>query len=526
MTAEAASGEISAADLLDALRVLRGELALLDVREEARYATGHILLATSLPLSRMELRIGSLVPRRACRIVLYDDGEGLAATAVGRLRQLGYSDVLALRGGLPAWLAAGYEVFNGLNAPSKALGVFAQQELRIPDIEPQSLAVVLEREKEIQIVDCRPFAEYQRGSIPGASNCPGVELLRHVPELGADRTVITCAGRTRGLLGVQTLIDFGVDARLVALRDGTMGWELAGQTVEKAATRRLNGKAAIPAVVRKSAERIRKQAGIPALTSEALARWRADADRTAYIFDIREAAEFHTGHIAGAQPVAGGQLIQNLDMNVAALGSRIVVADDDGIRATAVALWLRRMGWRDVAITQTGITQSHQESSTSIYPPSVAAIGVEALKAALDRGEVLLIDLATSRDYRGGHIPGAWFAVRSRLTRSLASMPSASSLVLTSEDGVLAAFASTDGLPFKGDIRVLEGGTAAWRASGLPLSKSLDRLADAMDDMVLKPSELTEGREDAMRDYLSGSEGLLERIQRDGTLHLTAIPVR
>ena len=47
-----------------------------------------------------------------------------------------------------------------------------------------------------------------------------------------------------------------------------------------------------------------------------------------------------------------------------------------------------------------------------------------------------------------------------------------------------------------------------------------------MDDVVLKPSELTEGREDAMRDYLSGNDGLLEKVWRDGTLHLTAMPVR
>src|SRR5215813_5774042 len=88
-----------------------GELALLDVREELIFSRSHLLHARSLPLSRLELRIRALVPRPATRIVLVDDGDGLAQRAAEKLAALGYTDVAFLDGGVAAWTAAGFELF-------------------------------------------------------------------------------------------------------------------------------------------------------------------------------------------------------------------------------------------------------------------------------------------------------------------------------------------------------------------------------------------------------------------------------
>jgi len=522
--------KISASETLSTLRNPSGECALLDVREEGVFARGHILLASSLPLSRLELEALRLVPRRSTRIIICDDDDGLAQTAQSRLRALGYSNVATLDGGVPAWAAAGYEIFAGLNTPSKALGVFASKELTIPEIGADELAALLEKNADIKIVDCRPFAEYQRGSIRSAVNSPGVELLRQFAGGNAGaHLVVTCAGRTRGLLGAQTLIDAGVTGHITALHKGTMGWELSGRTLEKEAGRKLENKpggATGPAEIAKS---IRVRAGISVVSRATLEDWRADEERTTYLFDIRARAEYEAGHLPKARQIAGGQLVQNFDQHVATLGARIVLSDDDGIRATGVALWLRRMGWSDVAIAPIAIAgkleTGEEGAMRSAAPKDVRYIDPKKLGERLSEKGILLIDLASSRAYRAGHIAGAYFAIRSRLAKTLPSLPSANTLVLTSEDGRQAAFAASDGLKFDGEILALSGGTAAWQKAGYPLSDSSDRFADRLEDVMLKPSELSEGRQEAMREYLSGSDDLLEKIERDASLRLNALPV-
>src|SRR5690348_1974939 len=99
-----------------------GEIALLDVREQGVHLKGHPFFASSAPLSRLELMIPALVPRRTTAVVLFDDGDAnaLAETAAARLADWGYSDAAVLEGGLAAWRAAGFEVFSGINVPSKA----------------------------------------------------------------------------------------------------------------------------------------------------------------------------------------------------------------------------------------------------------------------------------------------------------------------------------------------------------------------------------------------------------------------
>ncbi|VTM89599.1 Uncharacterised protein [Raoultella ornithinolytica] len=52
------------------------ELALIDVREEADFATAHPLFAANLPLSKLELEIHRRVPRLTTPLTVYDNGEG------------------------------------------------------------------------------------------------------------------------------------------------------------------------------------------------------------------------------------------------------------------------------------------------------------------------------------------------------------------------------------------------------------------------------------------------------------------
>src|SRR5688500_3590189 len=110
-----------------------GELALLDVREQGVHYRGHPFFACSAPLSRLELMIADLVPRRSVPVVVLDGGEeGLAERAARKLTQLGYIDVSILEGGCAGWKAAGAELFSGVNVPSKAFGEFVEHQYDTP----------------------------------------------------------------------------------------------------------------------------------------------------------------------------------------------------------------------------------------------------------------------------------------------------------------------------------------------------------------------------------------------------------
>ncbi len=148
-----------------------GELALLDLREEGTFADGHLLFAVSMPLSRLEMMACDLVPRRDVPIVLCAGGDGdddLITRGAERLARFGYTDVSYLDGGLAAWAGAGYEVFSGVNVPSKAFGEFIEVQYETPHIPAAELKAMKDRGEDLVIVDSRPLPEFENMSIPGA----------------------------------------------------------------------------------------------------------------------------------------------------------------------------------------------------------------------------------------------------------------------------------------------------------------------------------------------------------------------
>src|SRR5918992_2002044 len=217
------------------------ELALLDVREQGVHYRGHPFFASSAPLSRLELMIPELVPRRGAPVVVLDGGEErLAKTAATRLTAMGYSDVVVLEGGCAKWKAAGGELFSGVNVPSKAFGEFVEHRYDTPRIPPEELKRWLDEGRKVVVLDSRPFEEYHRMSIPGGIDTPGAELAFRVHDLAPDPdtvVVVNCAGRTRSIIGCQSLRNAGIPNRVVALKDGTMGWDLAGFTCERGSSR-------------------------------------------------------------------------------------------------------------------------------------------------------------------------------------------------------------------------------------------------------------------------------------------------
>jgi rhodanese-related sulfurtransferase len=498
-----------------------GELALIDLREELTFSQNHLLWARNVPLSRLELRFAALVPRRATRIVLIDDNNGLVQRAAAVLAAAAYTDLSYLDGGNAGWAAAGFELFSGVHVPSKAFGEFIEHASGTPSVSADELTALMQAGTDMVVLDSRPYDEYSRISIPGGINVPGAELVLRVHDIVPSPDtliVVNCAGRTRSIIGAQSLINAGVPNKVVALRNGTMGWHLAGHTCDRGRNARFPhvSKSGL-AWAKSKAEDVARRFGIARIDRATLDAWRDDAARTTYLFDVRDPAEYAAGHWPGALSAPGGQLVQATDTYAGTLGARIVLCDDNEVRAVMTASWLKQMGWQEVAVfTEAGHETGWPAREVFGAAPVDAGIDFSALLAIDD---VTIVDLSSSPDYRKGHIPGAWFAIRARLALALAKIPVRGELVLTSEDGVLAGLAVAEaGALTKVPVLYLKGGNAAWTEAGFPLSTD-SKMADEPLDVWLKPYERPNDNEAAMNAYLSWEIDLLERIQRDGTTH-------
>ena len=503
------------------------ELALIDLREELIYSQNHLLWARSVPLSRMELRFARLVPRLSTRIVLCDDADGLAQRAADILARAGYSDLSCLEGGVAAWAAAGFELFSGVNVPSKAFGEFVEHACKTPNIGPEELHRLIRDGADIVVLDSRPFDEYRRVSIPTATSVPGAELVLRVRDLAPSPdtlVVVNCAGRTRSIIGAQSLINAGVPNKVVALRNGTMGFNLAGFATESGKDKRARHASAQGAAwAKEAAARVAQRYGIERIDRDTLARWRADETRTLYLFDVRDPPEHLAGHAPDAISAPGGQLVQATDQYAGTLGARVVLVDGAEVRAVMTASWLRQMGWKDVFILAEAGTEAGVPPAPvlGVEPPATSRIDCEKLAALLKRDAATVIDLSLSPNYRNGHIPGAWFAIRSRLAQALPKIPARGDVVLTSEDGVLAGLAVAEASALGGHpVRYLHGGNTAWQAADLPFSTE-PHMADEPVDVWLKPYERAGDTKDAMNEYLSWEVDLVSRIERDGTCNFT-----
>ncbi|NIW04292.1 MAG: thiosulfate sulfurtransferase [Gammaproteobacteria bacterium] len=510
-----------------------GELALLDVREQGVFAARHLLLASCVPLSHLEMMMGALVPRLSTPLVLCDDGpeggEALARGAAERLSAMGYTDVSVLAGGIRGWERCGFELFSGVNVPSKAFGEFIEQRSATPHITAAALHERLLGEAAPLIVDSRPFPEYQRMSIPGGIDVPGAELVYRIHQLAPDAAtdiVVNCAGRTRSIIGAQSLINAGIPNRVVALENGTMGWQLAGFDLEHGQSRR----AAAPAPgaahhAEEAASRVAARFGVRGVDLETLARWRADRERTLYLFDVRTPEEFDRGHLPGSRHAPGGQLIQATDEYAPVRNARVVLVDDARVRALMTASWLLQMGWRDVHVLDHPLTELELETGPGPEAEhcagGVQSIDALELRAALDSREAIaVVDLATSLEYRERHIPQAWWAVRARLQEALRLIPPVGLLVTTATQPELARLAAADlaSLRENVNVRMLAGGNRSWFDAGLPTSTGMERATTTTDDVWYKPYEQRSAVAERMQEYLDWEVALVEQVERDGTL--------
>lgn len=499
----------------------RKEIALIDVREEGPFSNAHPLFALSIPVSEIEEKLPPLVPRQTTPIVVYDDGEGYVERAVTRISNLGYNNVAILAGGLVGYTRVG-EVYRDVNVPSKAFGELVESIRHTPSLSALEVKEFLDREKNAVVLDARRFEEYSTMSIPRGRSCPGGELVYRIFEAAPspDTTVIVnCAGRTRSIVGTQSLVNLGIPNKVMALRNGTIGWTLDGLELDHSKTERIplpSTEAVLKA--RQHAESWAEHVGVSIIDKSQLVQFAEGKERTLYLLDVRDPTEYAEGHPRGFTNAPGGQLVQATDEWVGVRGARIVLYDTDGVRARMTASWLLQLGW-EVYVLETSTSLSDLNDlnlSTPELPswqPDATAITVDQLLALSDAS---VVDLARSPVYLQGHIPGAFFASGPELARDLHAVEGTGPIVLTSPDGNVAAInVSFAKESISRDVFYLSGGTNSWKTAGHSLSKEARWLSQPID-VYKRPYEGTSNGREAMQGYLDWEYGLVGQLANDG----------
>ena len=503
----------------------REELALVDVREEAPFAEAHPLFAANIPLSKLELEVYSRIPRLDTQVTVYDNGEGLAQIAARRLQGLGYVNVSLLDGGLESWRIAGGELFIDVNVPSKAFGELVESQRHTPSLAAEEGQALLDSQADVVVLDARRFDEYQTMSIPTGISVPGAELVLRARELAPDpatRIIVNCAGRTRSIIGTQSLINAGIANPVSALRNGTIGWTLAGQTLQHGQSRRFAPTSEEHRhIAAGDARRVADKALVGRATLADLQRWQQEPTRSTYLFDVRTPEEFEAGHLPSARSTPGGQLVQETDHFASVRGARLVLVDDDGVRANMSASWLAQLGWEVHVLDDLQPAHFSEKGAWQApvpAPQQAEEINPETLADWLPHGDTAVLDFTSSANYVKRHIPGAWWVLRGQLRDALAKVPTAQRYVLTCGSSQLArlAVAEVEALTGKA-VFLLRGGTASWIGAQRPLEEGETHLASPRIDRYRRPYEGTDNPREAMQAYLDWEFGLVDQLARDGT---------
>lgn len=512
------AGRLSASGLRAAL-TSGDEVALVDVREQKPYGDGHILVAVHACLSRLELDLPRLVPGRGARVVICDGGEGLAERAAEVATGLGYNDVVVLDGGTACWVAAGGRLFTGTNAPGAA---FAEtMDLVCP--APKITAAELDRRRRagetIVVLDSRPWEDYLRRHIPGGIDCPGGELVYRVRDLAPDPAtpvVVNCAARTRSFFGARSLIEAGAPNPVFSLLEGTYGWGRAGlETASGPGPYLAEVGEAGRAWSFAAADAFARRNGVREIDAATLTAWRGEAARRClYLLDVRTPEEYAAGHVAGAVHAPGGQLVECAEDWIGAMAGRVVVLDDDGVRARMAAGWLRLLRHPNVFVLAPGVDVPRDETAvpaSDVALPEVPQISPEQAASVLD--------LSAGSVFLRGHAEGAVWGLRSRLEGYLSHLPTSPLGVMDDAGNSLARLAVAD-LHRLGrlDAAVLSGGLAAWQAAGRPVATGAAGMLDAMDDAYYLPADMVDDPMAESAAYIAWQLALPDEVEADGLL--------
>jgi rhodanese-related sulfurtransferase len=494
------------------------EIALLDLREAGQFGEGHPFFAIPLPYSRLEIDAPRLVPRLGTRIVLLDDGAAsVSARAAQRLTGLGYTNVAILRDGTRGWASAGYTLFKGVNLPSKTFGELIEHAHGTPHISPSELAAQLARGQTPALIDGRTLDEHRKMTIPGAIPVPNGELAYRIGTLVGDTETpifIHCAGRTRSIIGAQTLRNLGVPNPVTALENGTQGWALAGLTLEHGSERRYPDVLSETAIAeaRARAATLAARFGIATIDTAKTQAWLADPRRTTFLLDVRTQEEYAHDGLPFATHAPGGQLVQATDQTIGVRHARVLLIDHDGVRAPVTASWLVQLGYETALVSSADASRLRTGNSARSAQPPLPKLDTSALREAA-ASHAHLIDLRPSAAYRREHAANAHWSIRPQLGRTLEAVNASpdETLLVFADDPAIANIAAID-LREQGftSIYLAGNGAQTWKDAGLSVASTPDLPADtARIDYLFFVHDRHDGNLDAARQYLEWETGLI-----------------
>jgi len=181
--------------------------------------------------------------------------------------------------------------------------------------------------------------------------------------------------------------------------------------------------------------------------------------------------------------------------------------------------WLRQLGGWEVIVLTDGLAGRIEEGAWAPTAPEADALRIPHVTPAelavlAGEGAVQVVDLARSIDFRDGHVPGAIWGIRTRLSRLSDRLTGDRQIVVAAPEEAQARLAAAELQGFaKAPVKILAGGTKAWAAAGFPMAADRRDPADAdCVDFYLRPYDRNEGVEEAMHAYLSWEIDLVHEV--------------
>jgi len=474
--------------------------ACIDVRERGEFARAQIAGTSPVNRGALELRLPVMVPdRRVPVVVCCDDGRRSALSA-GTLASMGYTDIRILTGGIDEWQRQGLPVRSGWGVHGKEYGERVAHDGDVTHLSAVELARRRQAGEDVVVVDVRSREEYLRGHVPDTYHIPGGNLLLDAPRLPLREEttlVVSCAGRTRGILGAQLLHDNGF-TNVYALENGVMGWFLAGGDIATGPGKEVADPSSSihSSRIREATEALASKEGVRRCARDDF-RAVAESGETFYLLDARLPEEYGTGHIPGSVSLPLGQMALAHENFLAVRRAPVFVVSDDDLRPVWAACLLQRLGFHDVAVLDGGLREwSAAGLELETGAPESAVFGLEEARArttfmdapALEahvESSSLALDVRSIGEYGFAHIPGTRWLPRGRLELDIARVApdKALPLALVCDNAVRSTLsASTLRQLGYGGVRVLEGGTRAWESGGRSLKDGLERTGVSTED--------------------------------------------